>query len=95
MKVVINRCYGGFCLSKAAEDWLLARGLSFPEVVDLNYNPQRREHPLLVECVETLGQQANTQVSNLRVVEIPDGVKYTIEEYDGIESIHEVHREWS
>lgn len=53
-----------------------------------------REHPLLVKVVEELGDAANSQYSKLKVVEIPDGVNYTIDEYDGIESIHEAHRQW-
>ena len=43
---------------------------------------------------ETLGEKANTRFSDLKIVEIPDGVDYEIDEYDGIESIHEKHRSW-
>jgi hypothetical protein len=30
----------------------------------------------------------------LEIVEIPDDVEYTIEEYDGLEHIAEKHRTW-
>lgn len=54
-----------------------------------------RSHPLLVKVVEELGEDANTRYSKLKVVEVPDGVDYTIEEYDGLEHIAEVHRTWA
>lgn len=57
----------------------------------LSYN---RENSLLVRVVEELGDVANGTFAKLKVVEIPDGVNYDIDEYDGIESIHEVHRSW-
>ncbi len=53
MKVVINKCYGGFSLS--------------------------------YEAVKRLA---------LKIVEIPAGTEYTIEEYDGIEHIAQVHNTW-
>lgn len=54
-----------------------------------------REHPLLVKVVEKLGEKANGDCAELKIVEIPDGTDYTIEEYDGLESIHETHLSWS
>lgn len=56
---------------------------------------KNREHPLLIQVVEELGTEADTRFSELKVVEIPDGVSYHIDEYDGRESIHEDHRSWS
>lgn len=92
MKVVINICYGGFGLSKKALEWLKTNGL------DMNlydrYDDSLRSNPLLVKCVEELGKKANGEFAKLRVVEIPDGVQYVIEEYDGVEHIAEKHRTW-
>jgi hypothetical protein len=48
----------------------------------------------LVQVIEELGEEANGSHAKLEVIEIPDGVEYTIDEYDGIESIHEKHRSW-
>ena len=33
--------------------------------------------------------------SRLKVVEIPDGIEWQIEEYDGKEWVAETHRTWS
>lgn len=53
-----------------------------------------RFDPVLVQVVEELGVEANGSHAELKVVEIPDDVKWTIEEYDGIEWVAEVHRTW-
>lgn len=54
-----------------------------------------RANPLLVQVVEKLGLEAWGKYSELRVVEIPDGVEFEIAEYDGLEHIAEKHRKWS
>jgi hypothetical protein len=54
----------------------------------------KRDHPELVRIVEEMGEAANGGCAALRVVEIPDGVDYVIEEYDGNEHIAETHRTW-
>lgn len=54
-----------------------------------------RTNPLLVQVVEKLGDKASLPtVSNLKVIEIPDDVEWVIEDYDGIETVHEAHRSW-
>ena len=54
-----------------------------------------RNDPDLVAVVEELGSVADGRCASLRVVEIPDGVEWEIDEYDGIEHIAEKHRTWS
>lgn len=142
MKVVINRCYGGFGLSKEAcqrywdlkgkqvwiEDdtkfksfglftvWLLppeerieSKEGEFYEMSmedrraynqawsdqTWSYRDVERNDPLLVQVVEELGDKADGKHAELAVIEIPDDVQYTVEEYDGMEHIAEVHRSWS
>ncbi len=53
-----------------------------------------RADPDLVQVVEELGKKADGDYAELKIVEIPDGVEYEIDEYDGQESIHETHRSW-
>ena len=54
-----------------------------------------RTDPVLIQVIEELGPRSGTPVSAPKVVEIPDDVKWTIEEYDGLEWVAEVHRTWS
>lgn len=89
MKVVINKCYGGFGLSKEAYEFLGLEWDGFGHAYDIE-----RSDPKLVECVETLGNKANGYCAELKVVEIPDDVTWEINEYDGVETIEEVHRRW-
>ena len=54
-----------------------------------------RNDPVLVAVVEALGSNADGESASLRIVEIPDDVLWTIQEYDGCEWIAEKHRTWS
>lgn len=54
-----------------------------------------RADPVLVQVVEELGELADGRYATLKVVEIPDDVKWQIEEYDGSEWVAEKHRTWS
>ena len=53
-----------------------------------------RDDPVLVEVVEVLGEKANGSCADLKVVEIPDGIEWQLEEYDGNEWVAEAHRTW-
>lgn len=153
MRLVINKCYGGFSLSPEACLWLWEHGFDEPgfatdvdeywkdprdqrdpdgvlgrntrlkewrewlagakerdergrpphfldvytpdERFILDCRPSNRAHPLLVACVEALGSKmASGSCAELRVVEIPDGVEWEIDEHDGLERVAEVHRTW-
>lgn len=64
------------------------------EVDFIDYFCIDRTDPALVATVRELGEEANGTYSDLEIVEIPDDVKWHIEDYDGMESIHENHRVW-
>ena len=61
----------------------------------LTNSPEDRTDPDLVRVVETLGEEANGRCAELKVINIPDGIKWEIDDYDGIETVNEVHRSWS
>lgn len=104
MKVVINKCYGGFGLSKeACELYAERKGLDvglwngtwqFFENGGFYDREIPRDDKDLIEIVEQLGDKANGGYAKLSIVEIPDGVDWCVEEYDGNEWIAEVHRTW-
>lgn len=138
MKLVVNRCFGGFGLSdKAIEMVMKRKGLGcfryeqtkykyqhgideytrcdtpnvsiyaiystedlgkkinkFPKESYWYHRDLKRDDADLIAVVEELGKEANSWASELEVVEIPDDVEWEIDEYDGIETIHEVHRSW-
>jgi len=54
-----------------------------------------RDDPILIQVVEKLKDKANGQYSKLKIVDVPYGVKWEIGEYDGWETVEEVHRSWN
>lgn len=91
MKVVINRCYGGFGLSENARKRY--EELSGTHLED--YDTPGRSDSNLVQVVEELGSAANGNYAKLKIVEIPNDVEFSIEDYDGMEWVAEKHRTWS
>lgn len=100
-KVVYNCCFGGFGLSDEAFSlYLTKKGISH-ELADgkysthfvddfgkhLRYYDISRTDPFLVEVVEELGQYANGPCADLRIVDVPEGSEYRIDEYDGNERV--------
>jgi hypothetical protein len=138
LKIVINKCFGGFGLSrKATERYAELKGFKlypwYDEIALKVYGPERvressfihyctvpvdvdehgvlakdkypktgywsdsdieRTDPVLVQVVEEMGDAANGECARLRIIEIPDGIEYVIDEYDGQESVHEKHQSW-
>ena len=137
MKIILNKCFGGFELSPIATMMYAEkkgivlypycynyRGsgiIGYKYVADVTkvkkvdyffteyfgdkvtdkdidnksfYYPDRdeiRKDPDLISVVEELGEEANGWCSELVVVDIPDELdgKYVIDDYDGIETLHE------
>ena len=119
MKVIINKCYGGFGFSKEAIIRMRELGYERANSVPINeeeYNKKypgttihfhdrnsysfyddynnERTNPIVIQVVEELKDKASGQFAELKIVEIPDDIKYGIEEYDGIEWVAEKHRTW-
>lgn len=64
------------------------------EKYHLYLKQESREDPVLIEVVEELGKEASGRCGNLVVVEIPKDLDYVIDDYDGIETLHEKVQEW-
>lgn len=58
------------------------------------YGLELRTNPDVIECIETLGDKVNTELSEIKIVQIPADVDFYIDEYDGIEHVAETHRTW-
>ena len=79
MKVVINRCYGGFSIP---DRYLERLGLKY------RHDEIARTNPELVAIVEENGGMIEEWYSCLRIAEVPDdATDYEINDYDGYESI--------
>jgi len=63
------------------------------ELTICNRNFERND-PILIQVIEELGEAANGRCAALEITEIPDGVEWQIEEYDGFEHVAEKHRTW-
>ena len=96
MKVAHNICYGGFSLSDKAVSMLNdMKGLKGKDKLS-NYSygyPDNskglyRHDPDLIKVIEQLGEEANGRHSRIQIREI-QGVRYIIDEYDGIETVLE------
>lgn len=85
IRIVINRCFGGFGLSEEAlAMYNESSGKNVTWARDID-----RDDPHLVAVVDILGDRVNTRFSELKVVDIPDGTKWYVGEYDGIEWVAE------
>lgn len=80
MKIVLNKCFGGFLLSEKA---IKAAGLSNGSC-DID---KLRVDPRVVKVVEDLGQEASGEDARLEVCEIPDAFRdtFVVSELEGYE----------
>lgn len=80
MKIVVNKCYGGFSVSEMVAAHL---GMSDP------HDDIDRTNPDLIWTVEHLEKcDFNGRCANLKIVEIPDeATDWIIDEYDGYEKV--------
>jgi hypothetical protein len=102
MKIVVNVDYGNFEVSKAVYQELGKVWNSYGYLDNADFGIQDEEnslayraHPKLIAAVEKVGlKKASGAPAALAIREIPDGIEWEIDEYDGIETIHEKHRSW-
>ena len=82
MKILLNRCYGGFELNDETLKVFEALGVDDAEDLD-------RDDPQLIEIAEKFGaDKISGEYANLALVEIPDyATDWDIIEEDGAETI--------
>ena len=103
MKILVNKCYGGYGTSKeAAREWLKRNNAVFTIIEDTYHlvvemdgekhymtNIDRAD-PILIELYEEKGSEfVSGRHAELKLEEIPDDCQYSIGEYDGQEWIEE------
>ena len=76
-------------VAQETKDWSALNEVFFSE----NEIPRNDVH--LVQVVEELGIKSWGRFSELKVVDVPDDVKWEIFEYDGMEHVAEKHRIWN
>jgi hypothetical protein len=93
--VAVNRCYGGFSLSEKAVEMLRTR-LGDPKIKSYSFDScydgddgYCRHHPVLIEVINELGEEADGSFAEIEIVYIEEKYKgfYSISEYDGMEGI--------
>jgi hypothetical protein len=93
-RIVINRCYGGFGLSNLAVKRYRELAWIPEEELFWTYDIPR-DSKILLQVIDELGaQESSGPHAELKVIEVPEGVKWHIGEYDGMEWIAENHRKW-
>lgn len=110
MKIVINTRIGGFRLSeKAILEYCNRKGGEI-KIYEKRFEDEHcvamggniiysweieRNDPDLVCVVEKLGEEANGILTVLKIIDIPDGVEYTVVSDEcGREHVAEKHRIW-
>lgn len=83
---------GGELKDKKA-DIIIHKGGVYYSFVGGQDSGMRTNH-LVIQVVEELKDEANGPRAELEIIEIPNDIQYTIEEYDGLESVHEEHGSW-
>jgi len=99
MKIVINKCFGGFGASPELYKELGIEWDGYGYLDNDNFGIKSdnymayRTNEKLINAIEKIGEEkASGKMAKLSVVDIPDDVCWEIDEYDGIETVEECHR---
>lgn len=100
MKIVLNKCFGGFSISRNCAERMAELGCEHAKEALASKNEYAwsygyvngrgkysRTNPYLIQAVEELGNQANGQCAELAVEEYYFDPEDLIREYDGLEHL--------
>ena len=83
MKIVVNKCYGGFSLNQKFLDHVEKLHPNYFEI-----EPDERVNPFIIEELEKYPEDASGDCASVCIVEIPDeATDYYIQDYDGYEDV--------
>ena len=98
-KVAINKCYGGFSISKECAKWIENKyGIDLSKEYDYGayYFDEKRHAKELIDAIETLGSMVcSGGCAKIALEDCSSGL-YQIEDYDGYETLitPDDEREW-
>lgn len=86
-KIAYNTNGAAFGLSRAAVQWLGRHGIynKYPDIENLDNLP--RHEPLLIQCIEELGDDASECYAELAIAEIESDAYYIAVDCDGYETV--------
>ena len=104
-KVVINKCYGGFSVSQDLIEELgfnkdnFIKHSHYLDNKDFGIDSEDylayRASPKLIKAIKKIGLiESGGGFAELQIVTIPSDIDWHIDNYDGMESLHEEHRSW-
>lgn len=82
--VLINNCYGGFCLADEARDFFIRKGYTEDEASLMQHGDCPRHLPILIEAFDKFGCKFFASIEKREI----EDTLYCISEYDGLEEIH-------
>ncbi len=101
MKVAINKCFGGFGVSQEVYKELGIKRNDYGYICNDDLGIKKDDHnayrsdPKFIAVLEKVGKdRCSGNFAKVVIIEIPDGIEFEIDNYDGQESIHEKHRSW-
>ena len=100
MKIVVNRDFGGFELTKAVFNELGIEWTGYGYLRNESFNIKSDNHMAyradskLIAAIEKVGIKESGDHGELKIIEIPDNTEWEISDYDGAETIHELHQSW-
>lgn len=98
MKIAINNQYGSFFLvGSVLKYYIQFAGLSLVDAKSIkhkfvDWRECDRTDPNLIRAIEEA--ISDGAECSLKVLDIPDGIKFIIMDYDGLEWVAEIHRTW-
>lgn len=87
MKILINTCCGGFCLSQEFQNIFNERHPDRPLENGRLGRKQRADTDIITLFEELGSEKSSDDYSKIEIYEIPYGMKWSVHDYDGMERV--------